>query len=105
MTTQEIIEQAIIRPATKALVLRRSYRAARFESDEHRLKLLENNAIFNSADMCFRFPNGSQVWFNFIGDDNDKYKFYGCRFEHIDFDELDPELVTALTAHCLRLKK
>lgn len=68
-------------PGIKVLITRKTYRELLNNHILPLQKLLGDIAEFHSTDKCFRFPNGSAIWFGYCGCDGDLGQYQGAEYD------------------------
>ena len=91
-------------PGIKILITRKTYREL---LNNHILPLnamLSDLAIYNKGEKCFRFPNGSSIWFGYCASDSDLGQYQGAEYDIWFADEAGqfPELWLKQIDACVR---
>jgi len=68
-------------PGIKVLITRKTYRELLNNHILPLQKLLPGIAEYHSGDKCFRFPNGSAIWFGYCANDGDLGQYQGAEYD------------------------
>ena len=68
-------------PGIKILITRKTYRELLNNHIVPLLSLLGEAAQYNKGDKCFRFPNGSTIWFGYCAADTDLGQYQGAEYD------------------------
>lgn len=91
-------------PGIKVLITRRTYRELLNNHIVPLLTMLHDIAVYNKSDKCFKFPNGSTIWFGYCANDGDLGQYQGAEYDVWFADEAGQFLenwITAIDA-CIR---
>lgn len=91
-------------PGIKILITRKTYREL---LNNHILPLqgiLGDLARYNKSDKCFKFPNGSSIWFGYCANEGDLGQYQGAEYDVWFADEAGQFMESWLTAidACIR---
>ena len=68
-------------PGIKILITRRTYRELLNNHIEPLKQLLYGTAEYNAGEKCFRFGNGSTIWFSYCACDADLGQYQGAEYD------------------------
>ena len=68
-------------PGIKILITRRTYRELLNNHIEPLKTLLHGVAQYHAGEKCFRFPNGSTIWFSYCACDGDVGQYQGAEYD------------------------
>lgn len=68
-------------PGIKILITRKTYRELMNNHIVPLLVMLNKIASYNRSDKCFRFPNGSSIWFGYCASDSDLGQYQGAEYD------------------------
>jgi len=68
-------------PGIKVLITRRTYRELLNNHIVPLQALLSGIACYHNTDKCFRFPNGSAIWFGYCAADSDLGQYQGAEYD------------------------
>lgn len=81
----------------KVLITRRTYRELLNNHIVPLMSMLHDIAVYNKSDKCFKFPNGSTIWFGYCANDGDLGQYQGAEYDVWFADEAGQFLETWLT--------
>jgi hypothetical protein len=81
----------------KVLITRKTYRELLNNHIVPLLAMLHGIAAYNKSDKCFKFPNGSTIWFGYCANDGDLGQYQGAEYDVWFADEAGQFLETWLT--------
>ena len=81
----------------KVLITRKTYRELLNNHIVPLLAMLHGIATYNKSDKCFKFPNGSTIWFGYCANDGDLGQYQGAEYDVWFADEAGQFLETWLT--------
>ena len=84
-------------PGIKVLITRKTYRELMNNHIVPLLVMLNGVATYNRSDKCFRFPNGSSIWFGYCANDGDLGQYQGAEYDVWFADEAGQFLESWLT--------
>ena len=82
----------------KVLITRKTYRELLNNHIVPLLAMLHGIATYNKSDKCFKFPNGSTIWFGYCANDGDLGQYQGAEYDVWFADEAGQFLENWLTA-------
>lgn len=91
-------------PGIKVLITRKTYRELLNNHIVPLLAMLHGIATYNKSDKCFKFPNGSTIWFGYCANDGDLGQYQGAEYDVWFADEagqFQENWLTAIDA-CVR---
>ena len=68
-------------PGIKILITRRTYKELLNNHIEPLKAMLRGLARYNAGEKCFRFPNGSSIWFGYCACDADLGQYQGAEYD------------------------
>ena len=68
-------------PGIKVLITRKTYRELLNNHIVPLTAMLNGVAPYNKSDKCFRFPNGSSIWFGYCASDSDLGQYQGAEYD------------------------
>ena len=68
-------------PGIRVLITRKSYKELLNNHIEPLKAMLEGIARYHSGEKCFRFPNGSAIWFGYCACDGDLGQYQGAEYD------------------------
>jgi phage terminase large subunit len=68
-------------PGIKILITRRTYKELLNNHIVPLLTMLHGIAVYNRSDKCFKFPNGSTIWFGYCANDGDLGQYQGAEYD------------------------
>ena len=74
-------------PGIKILITRKTYRELLNNHIVPLLAMLHGIAVYNKSDKCFKFPNGSTIWFGYCANDGDLGQYQGAEYDTWFADE------------------
>ena len=84
-------------PGIKVLITRKTYRELMNNHIVPLLVMLNGVANYNRSDKCFRFPNGSSIWFGYCANDGDLGQYQGAEYDVWFADEAGQFMESWLT--------
>ena len=68
-------------PGIKVLITRKTYRELLNNHITPLQSMLHDIARYNKSEKCFRFPNGSTIWFGYCAADSDLDQYQGAEYD------------------------
>ena len=68
-------------PGIKILITRKTYKELLNNHIVPLLVMLNDIATYNRSDKCFKFPNGSTIWFGYCANDGDLGQYQGAEYD------------------------
>ena len=68
-------------PGIKILITRKTYRELMNNHIQPLSQMLNEIANYNKSEKCFRFPNGSAIWFGYCACDSDLGQYQGAEYD------------------------
>ena len=87
----------------KVLITRKTFRELLNNHIAPLIGMLNGVATYNRTDKCFKFPNGSTIWFGYCANDGDLGQYQGAEYHVIFLDEstqLKQEWIDKIRACC-----
>ena len=84
-------------PGIKVLITRKTHRELLNNHIAPLLAMLNGVAIYNRTDKCFKFPNGSTIWFGYCANDGDLGQYQGAEYDVWFADEAGQFLESWIT--------
>ena len=84
-------------PGIKILITRRTYKELLNNHIEPLKAMLNGLAKYNASEKCFRFPNGSSIWFGYCACDADLGQYQGAEYDVWFCDEAGQFLESWIT--------